>query len=466
MTQLMNQREHIHDLIGVGFGPSNLALAVRLAENGSAPAAHCFIERQPEFGWHRGMLLDDSRMQISFLKDLVTLRDPKSRFTFINYLFERGRLQDFVNLKNFYPTRIEFHDYLRWVASAFDDQVHYGESVTKIEPVADANDARTVAHLRVHSRDAQGKERHRLTRALSVGMGGVPQIPAAFEALRDAAVIHSSSYLTSIGDLVGDGTREMAQRKRVAVVGSGQSAAEVFIDLTRRFPHVDATLMMRAPALKPADDSPFVNEIFNPSFTDLIYSQPKDARRSLLDTFRDTNYSVVDRPLIEQIFELLYVQNVSGASRHRLLNNCAIESVREVQAVDGNEIEMRVRDRMDGDAAVERFDVVVLATGYRRDAHHTLLDPLAEALGKPVEQCEVARDYLLATPAHFQPRIYLQGCCEDSHGLSDTLLSVLARRADEIAGSLEAGNNDNSFAVQAQTGAQTGVSGGRMAFAL
>ena len=461
----MSQREYIHDLIGVGFGPSNLALAVRLAENGGAPGAHCFIERQPEFGWHRGMLLDDSRMQISFLKDLVTMRDPKSRFTFINYLFERGRLQDFVNLKSFYPTRIEFHDYLRWVASAFDDQVHYGESVTQIEPVTDENDARTVTHLRVHSRDGQGKERHRLTRALSVGMGGVPQIPAAFAALCDAAVIHSSNYLTTIGDVIGDGKGDTA-RRRVAVVGSGQSAAEVFIDLTRRFPHVDATLVMRAPALKPADDSPFVNEIFNPSFTDLIYSQPKDARRSLLDTFRDTNYSVVDRPLIEQIYELLYVQNVSGTARHRLLNNCAIESVREVQGAQGNEIDMRLRDRMDGDARGERFDAVVLATGYRRDAHHALLDPLADALGKPVEQCEVARDYMLATPAHFQPRIYLQGCCEDSHGLSDTLLSILARRADEIAGSLEAGNNENSFAVQTRTGAQTGVSGGRVAFAL
>ena len=27
----MSQPEHVHDLIGVGFGPSNLALAVRLA---------------------------------------------------------------------------------------------------------------------------------------------------------------------------------------------------------------------------------------------------------------------------------------------------------------------------------------------------------------------------------------------------------------------------------------------------
>jgi len=459
----MSQREHIHDLIGVGFGPSNLALAVRLAEGGGAPGAHCYIERQATFGWHRGMLLDDSRMQISFLKDLVTLRDPKSRFTFVNYLFERGRLQDFVNLKNFYPTRVEFHDYLGWVASAFDDQVHYGESVARIEPVFDDNDPRVVTHLRVHSRDAHGKERHRLTRALSVGVGGMPHVPSAFAALRHAPVVHSSNYLTSIDAVTGDAS----QRRRVAVIGSGQSAAEVFIDLTRRFPHVDASLMMRAPALKPADDSPFVNEIFNPSFTDLIYSQPKDARRSLLDTFRDTNYSVVDRPLIEQIYELLYVQNVSGAPRHRLMNNCAIEAVREAETVAGrSEIELRTRDCMDGAASVERFDAVVLATGYRRDGHHTLLDGLADALGKPVVQCDVARDYSVTTPAHFQPRIYLQGCCEDSHGLSDTLLSVLARRADEIAGSLETCCNESSSDARTHTAKRTGASGGHMAFAL
>ncbi|WJF92171.1 lysine N(6)-hydroxylase/L-ornithine N(5)-oxygenase family protein [Paraburkholderia bonniea] len=441
------QREPVHDLIGVGFGPSNLALAVRLAERrNAAPAAHCFIEAQAEFGWHRGMLLDDSRMQISFLKDLVTLRDPKSPFTFINYLFERGRLQDFVNLKNFYPTRVEFHDYLRWVANAFDDQVHYGERVTAIEPVMAAHDASVVTQLRVFSRAADGRERQRLTRALSVGMGGTPQIPPAFAALREAPVLHSSRYLTEIDQYLGNPVR----RQRVAVVGSGQSAAEVFIDLTRRYPQVDATLVMRAPVLKPADDSPFVNEIFSPAFTDLVYAQPRDARQSLIDTFRDTNYSVVDRPLIEQIYELLYVQSVSQSPRHRLLPNCALEAVQHDSGDSRGVLALRLRDRLNHTVSSEHFDVVVLATGYRRDAHHVLLDGLDAALGQTVEQCDVARDYQLVTPAHFQPRIYLQGCCEDSHGLSDTLLSVLARRADEIALSLDADEAVSATASSAQ----------------
>jgi L-ornithine N5-oxygenase len=455
------KRETVFDLIGVGFGPSNLSLAVRLAEEaGTAKLAHCFVERQAEFGWHRGMLLDDCRMQISFLKDLVTQRDPTSRFTFINYLFERGRLNEFVNLKNFYPTRIEFHDYLSWVAEAFDERVHYGQTVTAIEPVMEAGTSGEIAALRVLSRDGEGREWQRVTRALSVGIGGAAQVPEAFAALGPHNVIHSSGYLGSIDRVVG---KPEGANKRVAVIGGGQSAAEVFTDLARRFPHVDASLVIRSSALKPADDTPFVNEIFSPAFTDVVYAQSQDGRRSLIERFRDTNYAVVDRPLIEQIYEMLYLQTVAEDVRHRLLANTAIEGA--VRTANG-QIELTLRDRLTGHARAERFDALVLATGYRRDAHLALLDGLAPHLGESLAVQRVGRDYRLATPAHFKPRIYLQGCCEDSHGLSDTLLSVLALRADEIVASLVQQAADEPTEVRQTDAKKNGVSGGRVAFAL
>lgn len=59
---------------------------------------------------------------------------------------------------------------------------------------------------------------------------------------------------------------------------------------------------MRAGALKPADDSPFVNEIFSPQFTDIFYGQTEHARHALLERYRYTNYSVIGRPLIERIY--------------------------------------------------------------------------------------------------------------------------------------------------------------------
>ncbi|MFM0341714.1 lysine N(6)-hydroxylase/L-ornithine N(5)-oxygenase family protein [Paraburkholderia fungorum] len=455
-------RDTVFNLIGVGFGPSNLALAVRLAEEtGVADLAHCFIERQPEFGWHRGMLLDDCRMQISFLKDLVTLRDPKSRFTFINYLFERGRLAEFVNLKSFYPTRVEFHDYLSWVAASFDERVHYGQTVTGIEPVKAPGNANAIEALRVFSRDADGREWQRVTRALSVGIGGGAQVPEAFAALGTHNIVHSSKYLTSIDRVVGPS--QNGPRKRVAVIGAGQSAAEVFIDLTRRYPHVDASLVIRSSALKPADDSPFVNEIFSPAFTDVVYAQPKDSRRSLIERFRDTNYAVVDRPLIEQIYEMLYLQDVSADPRHRLLANTAIETA--VRTASG-QIELTLRDRLSGHARAEPFDALVLATGYRRDTHFELLEGLAPHLGDALAQGNVERDYRLNTPANFKPRIYLQGCCEDSHGLSDTLLSVLALRSDEIVRSLAQHTSPDWSTSRPNHTQENGGGRGRMAFAL
>jgi len=79
-----------------------------------------------------------------------------------------------------------------------------------------------------------------------------------------------------------------------------------------------------------------------------------------------------------------------------------------------------------------RYDAVVLATGYAREHHKTLLSPLASYLG----DYAVDRHYRLQATPDFHPAIYLQGACEDSHGLSDTLLSVTSVRTGEIGSAL------------------------------
>ncbi|MBO4122676.1 SidA/IucD/PvdA family monooxygenase [Cupriavidus gilardii] len=415
-----------YDLLGIGFGPSNLALAIAMEERASAAAAartarplrYAFLERKPDFVWHGGMLLDDTDMQISFLKDLATLRNPRSPYTFINYLHSRGRLEAFINLKTFFPSRIEFNDYLAWVASHFGERCHYGEEVVDVLPEpADG----VVQRLRVRSRSADGRIHERLTRNLVLGVGGEPQVPAAFRGWRDARVVHSSAYLDRIAQY-----RDDTAPRRIAVVGGGQSAAEVFMDLVKRYPSSEVAMVMRGGALKPSDDSPFVNEIFSPGFTDFIYRQPGERRQQMLKEYRNTNYSVVDLDLIERIYQLLYQQKVVGKPQHQLLTCKEIESASALP--EG--VVCVLRDRATGAVQRQPFDLVVLATGYRRQAHERMLAPLASLIG---EGFRVDRHYRLQTSPRCLPQIFLQGCCEDSHGLSDTLLSVLAVRSHEIA---------------------------------
>src|SRR5215472_2750488 len=122
------------------------------------------------------MLLPDTTLQISFLKDLVTLRNPASRFSFLSYLRAQGRLHKFVNLRTFYPSRIEFDDYLRWAAGQVQHRVRYDVEVESIEPAPPAPDG-TTELLHVHARGHAGEPCDYLARSIVIATGGTPRLP-------------------------------------------------------------------------------------------------------------------------------------------------------------------------------------------------------------------------------------------------------------------------------------------------
>ncbi len=413
----------IHDFIGIGFGPSNLALAIALEEqrqNGGPCLNSLFIERQTAFAWHPNMALDHSHMQVSFLKDLATLRNPTSRYTFVNYLHEKRRLQDFINLKTFFPSRHEFSDYFAWAATRFNDRCVYGESVLEVLPEKRGS---VVSLLRVRSRNQTGEVRERLARNLVVSVGGTASIPKIFHPLRDdPRIFHSHHYLDSIA--------AHTQAGKIAVIGAGQSAAEIFMDLHGRpgAPQVD--LIMRARTIKPSDDSPFVNEIFNTSFVDHVYSRTPAEREQLLREFRHTNYASPDLDLIQQIFKVLYEQKVKAQARHRILTRHEVVAAR----ADADGVHLTLNDPTGESAKTIRYDAVVLATGYERQQHKTLLAALFPYLG----DFDIDRQYRVKTSLDFHPAIFMQGASEPTHGLSDTLLSVTAVRTGEISAALSA----------------------------
>lgn len=427
-------RDCVHDLVGVGCGPANLALAVALDEEAERPGGveldHLFLEARPGPSWHPDMLLENSLVQITVLKDLVTTVNPRSRFTFLNYLKERGRLFEFLNLRDLFPSRAEFNDYLTWVAGELSDRIRYGRRVRGIHPVEGRGG---VELLEVEAeREDSGELDRFVTRNVVVATGGRPWTPPGIDLPDGPAadrVFHSDQFMTRIDRGFPDRTAPY----RFVVVGSGQSGAELFHCLMNRYPNADVTATVRGFGYKPADESDFVNEVFSPDMVDFFYGLPEDRRERIVSSFRDVNYSVVDQPLIRKIYRAIYDERVVGRERARLV------PYQELQAVDVRDESVRLRFRdlvRDRDREIE-CDGLVLCTGYRWDKEHPLLEELAPWIETDrAGGYRVLRDYRLATRPDFAPGVYLQGYCESTHGISETVLSLLAVRAQDVLASL------------------------------
>ncbi|MFF4099317.1 lysine N(6)-hydroxylase/L-ornithine N(5)-oxygenase family protein [Streptomyces sp. NPDC001903] len=403
-------------VLAIGAGPANLALAVAIEESGSAELADgtLLLEQSPDVTWQRDLLMPWARSQVSFLKDLVTLRNPSSRFTFLNFLHEQGRLDEFVNLGTFHPFRWEFSDYLQWVAESLERvEIRYGARAAQVDPVCGADGS--VAGWSVRLTD--GDEIR--CRDLVVGGGRDPRVPEVFSGLPADRLIHSAQYRTRIGRIPKD------EPVRAVVVGGAQSAAEMFYALHENLPNSRVTMLVRSIGLQTYQTSKFVNELFFPSFVDDFYDSPAEVRAQLLDEMRFTNYAGLAPPFLDELYTMLYRQKALGPQRSEVRAMTEVVGAR----VEDGEVVLDLRDRLSGKTEQLRCDLVLLGTGYdpRKPA---LVRELAARLG--IEQVEVSRAHRVELGESAWGGVYLQGVNEETHGIADSLISVLAHRSRDI----------------------------------
>jgi L-ornithine N5-oxygenase len=434
------RQDDVHDVICVGFGPAALAIAVALHDATIHTAKQqpqpkiSFIERQSSFAWHAGMQIPGAKMQISFIKDMATMRNPRSEFTFLNYLHENNRLVQFTNLSTFLPRRIEYEDYLRWCAGWFQNLVSYGQDCVDIAPDTKSSGPDGVKTWTITSRDiTTGELSTRRTKRVVVAVGGHPRIPQAFPQ-HHPRIIHSSQYWTLSSRIFRDRNAPL----KIAVIGSGQSAAEIFNNLPTQFPNSKAYMLIRGAALRPSDDSPFVNEVFDPERTDDTFNQDPLIRAAAIQLDKATNYGVVRLELLEHMYDNLYTQRlVHGDDEttwpQRLLNHREVESVTELP---NDRVRLHVRNdtakyRRAKGSTTETLDVdlVMIASGYRRDVHEELLAGVRGFMpggDQPGQKWAVDRDYRVrfeeGTVAQ-DSGVWLQGCNEGTHGVSFLLPS-------------------------------------------
>jgi L-ornithine N5-monooxygenase len=403
------------ELLAIGAGPSNLGLAVALEELAPDLAENSLlIERNQTIEWQPGLLLPWAKSQVSFVKDLVTLRNPRSRFSFLNHLHAAGRLDDFVNMGTFLPYRIEIAEYLRWVSESLTKvRQELGTECVSIEPTRDAQS--TVTGWLVTLADGSTIA----SRYLVIGIGRDPNVPAAFADMPAHRFVHSTRYRPRVAGL----SKELPYR--VVLVGASQSSAEMFRALHDDLPNSEVTWVMRSVSLTADESSRFTNELYYPSFVDDFYHFPAQAREEMLRELYKTNYSCVTPAMLEYLYADLYVDRLRERDGRRLITSVDVTAAREV----ADEIVLELTDRRTGAVTELRGDLAFLGTGFSWETPR-LIRQLADRMG--LDQVEVSRQYRLILAGPATAACYLQGVNESTHGIADSLFSVLAVRAEEI----------------------------------
>ncbi len=392
-------------LVGIGAGPSNLSLASLLHPR---RISNMFFDRSAVFAWHEGMQIPGACLQVSFIKDLVTLAEPTNPFSFLSFLHESGRLYHFLNAQFDAVSRREFSDYFGWAARK-NPNIKFGEEVVRIR-----YDEEFVVETTQRTVRAQN---------LAIGVGKSPCIPNFALNGLGPTQFHSSNYMEHRGLLAG---------KRVAVIGSGQSGAEIVDDLLAGAENVSpshVTWVSRRSCFWPMDDAPFTNDLFMPSHQQYFVSLPEEQRQKFLmqNVLASDGISL---NTLQSIYQKLYVRRF--VDRHSRLATQLLPNRTVVQAVrDSSGWILLVKHGDSGQTETVRTDVIVWATGYR-NAPTPFLKEIEPRIQMQGEEFRVDDNFAAVWDGPSNRSIFMLNASRSQKGLADPNLSLLAWRSARI----------------------------------
>ncbi|MEV6615257.1 SidA/IucD/PvdA family monooxygenase [Streptomyces sp. NPDC051051] len=422
--------DSLRDLVGIGIGPANLSLAALARPLAELDAV--FYEQRPTFAWHPGLLIDGARVQVPFLADLVTLADPTSPWTFLNYLKTRERLFPFYFAERFHIHRAEYDAYCRWVADSLP-ALHFGHRVDAVRWNPE-RDLFEVDFTRLGpDGEAEAADRTH-TRNVVVGIGTEPHVPDVLRPLTDAPgvpVLHADDYLDHRAELLAAG--------HVTVVGSGQSGAEVFLDLLRHRPTGRERLhwIGRTEAFAPMEYSKLGLEHFTPDHTRYFHALPEPARDRLVEAQWQLHKGI-DADTLAAIHEELYRRTLHGGWPDAVLTPGV--RVRTAGRIATTRIELHLEHVRQGTRSRLTTDAVVLATGHRERPLDTVLAGLdahlrRDSAGRPRID-EHFRLVLDPSVTGSGCHVYAQNAERHTHGVGAPDLGLAAWRSATVLNTL------------------------------
>jgi len=395
------------DFIGVGIGPFNLSIAALAHE---APEfSSRFFDGRAQFAWHPGMLVPDCHMQTMFLKDLVSSVSPTSPFSFVNYLVKRKKFYRFLTTELRTVSRDEFSDYLRWAAEGMNN-LRFDSCVELID--FDEQQKRFVV---------QTGSGVNYARNICLGIGKQPFLPPCVKE-SNSRCFHASEMSLRKPDLTG---------KRVAVVGGGQSGADLFLNAFRgewgNPQHVH--WVSRRNNFNALDEAAFANEYFTPEYVDSFGDLGENARRQMLSEQKMTSDGITADSLLTIYRELYHRFEVLGQPRNASL--LPSRTVTNLQA-RGQSWELHLEHRLDQGFDVIDCDVVIFATGYRAGLPRMLTPLLPRLALRDENQFRVRDDFTLEWNGPRENNIFAVNASMHTHGIAEPQLSLMAWRSARI----------------------------------
>lgn len=335
----------IYDIIGIGIGPFNLGLAALAQE---LPELNClFMDSKAKFDWHPGMLIPGTRMQVPFYADLVTLVDPCSRFSYLAYLKSVGRLFKFAINETYIPYRSEFNTYCQWVAGQLPS-LRFGITCNHIT----YNKRRKL--YKVEATDQHGKKQLFHGKHIVIGIGTTPAIPACVTEIKHRMVFHSSEYLMR---------KEAAlMHKRITIIGAGQSAAEIFLDLLPHMPDLKSlNWYTRSARFHPMETSKLTVEMSSPDYINYFHALDLVKKKEVLQ-HQQYLFKGINNELINEIYQQLYWMELNETmDSPQLMTGCSLKSIK---AVKSKMFMIELEHSGTSETFSHQTDVVILATGY------------------------------------------------------------------------------------------------------
>ncbi|AQQ66367.1 alcaligin biosynthesis protein [Microbulbifer agarilyticus] len=405
--------QSVYDFIGIGVGPFNLGLACLTQD---VPHLRgLFLEQRDCFDWHPGLMLDGVHLQTPFMSDLVTLADPTHRLSFLNYIKQLGQIYSFYIREDFFLLRQEYNQYCQWAAQQCKN-ILWQKTVTEVV----YDDIAEHYNVYVGSLSAPRQECYR-AKKLVLGTGPSPTIPEQCQEAFASSdnVLHSGEFLKH--------KARLQDLDSITVIGSGQSAGEIFHELLAQMDDHAHSLnwITRSPRFFPLEYTKLTLEMTSPEYIDYFYGLESEQRDALGKSQKNL-YKGIDGDLINGIFETLYARRVrhqgtDGGAPVNILTNSALT---ELQC-SPPDFQLTFEHHEQAQHYSVNTSAVVLATGYSYQ-EPAFLEGIRDRIAYDASgRFAVTRDYAIDKQGG---EIYVQNAELHTHGFAAPDLGMAAYR--------------------------------------